>query len=154
MDPISAEPPSYLPPSAKRGHKQSDVGAWKLILQITAGILLAGAISTVFWMLWAHWAAMQAAQDIQDQIAAMTRQQQAFAAQRAQAEKRRAQADEQRAFQRELELRLKPGEACLGAVAGAAGTVVVRNVVNGVPQAVQLLEYGRPVKCVGDHRVQ
>ena len=51
-------------------------------------------------------------------------------------------------------LRLKPDEECLGAVSGRPGTIVVRSLANGVPQAVQLLENGRPVKCVGDHRVQ
>ena len=56
--------------------------------------------------------------------------------------------------QRELALRLKPGEECLGGFDGQPGTIVVRSAVSGVPQAVQLLEHGRPVKCVGDHRIQ
>jgi len=56
--------------------------------------------------------------------------------------------------QREQALRLKPGEECLGGFQGRPGTIVVRSVANGVPQAVQLLEYGRPVECVGGHRLK
>jgi len=122
-------------------------GLVKLVIQIVAGILLAGLISSVCWFLYARWALYEA----QREISAVVTQQQEELARRASAQSVQAQAQQD---QRERSLRLKVGEACLGAVAGQAGTVVIRSVVNGVPQAVQLLEYGRPVKCVGDHRLE
>lgn len=36
--------------------------------------------------------------------------------------------------------RLKPDETCLGGTATQSGTIVVRSIANGVPQAIQLLE--------------
>ena len=49
--------------------------------------------------------------------------------------------------------RLEPGQACVSAAVGKPGTIIVRGVVNGVPQVVQLLEHGRPVSCLGEHRL-
>jgi len=75
------------------------------------------------------------------------------AKQRAWQEKARADAKAWQDQQREQALRLKPGEECLGGFQGRPGTIIVRSVANGVPQSVQLLEYGRPVECVGNHRL-
>ena len=61
--------------------------------------------------------------------------------------------DRWKARQKDDALRLKPDETCLGGFSGKPGTVVVHSLANGVPKAVQLLEYGRPVECIGDHRL-
>ena len=49
--------------------------------------------------------------------------------------------------------RLEPGQECLTDGISNVGTVVVRSVTDGTPTVRQFLEYGRPVKCVGDQRL-
>ena len=51
-------------------------------------------------------------------------------------------------------LRLEPGQECLTVREGFIGTVIVRGVVNGTPTVRQVIENGRPVKCIGDHRIE
>lgn len=51
-------------------------------------------------------------------------------------------------------LQLEPGQECLTVREGFVGTVIVRGVVNGTPTVRQLIENGRPVKCIGDRRIE
>lgn len=118
-------------------------GGVKLVWQIVAGILIAGVISSASYALWSY-LAMRA---LSEQLAKDTQKVKLESENRLAMQRRQAQ-------QREISTRLKPDETCLGVAAGGVGTIVVRRVVNGVPQAVQLLEHSRPVKCVGDHRVE
>ena len=49
---------------------------------------------------------------------------------------------------------LEPGQECLAERVGSVGIVIVRSMEANVPTIRQFFENGRPVKCVGDHRVQ
>lgn len=144
----------------------------KLVLQIAAGILLASLVSWCAFLLWTRWAlydfsqasqaavrddARRATSQVLKGVHAAATSSGAYSALEgvAQAyvgESMRGTLEKQ--AQLKAALRLKPGEECLGAFNGQFGTVVIRSVANGVPQRIQLLEHGRPVKCVGDYRVE
>lgn len=48
---------------------------------------------------------------------------------------------------------LEAWEECLSVVPGGIGSIIVRSVENGTPTIRQILEHGRPVECVSDHRL-
>ena len=137
----------------------------KLVLQVAAGVLLA-------LLLYEGVRRYQAQRDLEEASIALAKLAQGFslpsppvplhAAQPAPAvvdREAKWRADNQAAMQRWNDeqrvqaLLLKPGEECLGGFQGRPGTIIVRSIANGVSQSVQLVEHGRPVECVGNHRL-
>jgi len=133
----------------------------KLALQIFLGMAGAAVVSFLLWIAYFEYTAYRVGQSAREATADLDRRL-AEDARKAKIEANRLadqvaqrRTEDVRAIAARLEqaLRLKPGEECLGGFQGRPGTIIVRSVANGVPQSVQLLEYGRPVECVGSHRL-
>ena len=127
----------------------------KLVLQIAGGILLAGMVSFVFWLSMVSAVLHSVASPVTaQQIAVPVQQAVGVAAKQIQWSFQNQQAMQKwKAEQHQQALQLQPGQLCLGGFGGRPGTVVIRSGQNGVQVATQLVENGRPVQCVGDHRV-
>ena len=125
----------------------------KLVLQIFAGVLLA---SLVFWggcALLVGAAAKVDQEQREKAVVAALQGMQRVAGEAQVASRNRQAAQAWKDVERQQALNLQPGQSCEGAFSGRPGSIVVRGVLNGVPQAVQLLENGKPVLCFGNQRL-